>query len=70
MTILKSLSYQAWYVRQVWTIIADGIEEESNFFNWKSVLFTLKMKKRQIFIMFFQERRIRGGQQRGGEETE
>ena len=43
-TILKSLSYQAWYVRQVWTIIAYGIEQESNFFNWKSVLFTLKMK--------------------------
>ena len=44
LTILKSLSYQAWYVRQVWTIIANGIEEESNFFDWKSVPFTLKLK--------------------------
>ena len=42
--MLKSLWYQAWYVRQVWIIIANGIEEESNLFNWKSVPFTLKLK--------------------------
>ena len=44
MTILKSLSYHAWYVRQVWIIIANVIEEKSNFFYWKSVPFTLKLK--------------------------
>ena len=71
MTILKSLSYQAWYVRQVWTIIPTGIEEESNFFNWKSVPLTLRGNSDKfIMFFFFQERGTRGGQQRDEEETE
>ena len=50
MTILKSLSYQTWYVRHVWIIIANDIEEESNFLYCKSVSL-LKILTNLIFFL-------------------